>query len=172
VTDGWGAGYGSYHQYYRLDGKLIAVGVLDFLHSYAASPRDALLATERSNNRPTLSSVSAYHRCLTSVYFFYDPDYAFLSLGVYSALKVCTALLHLSLSLFASSRLLTPHRAHIQEIELVQQTSLAIPRFKYYYMGTVVTFSALESHTSLSLSLSSLTPHVHLQPTTSTTVPR
>jgi arginyl-tRNA--protein-N-Asp/Glu arginylyltransferase len=30
-------------------------------------------------------------RCLTSVYFFYDPDYAFLSLGVYSALKVHTA---------------------------------------------------------------------------------
>lgn len=72
-------GYGSFHQYYRLDGKLIAVGVLDVLHS-----------------------------CLTSVYFFYDPDYAFLSLGVYSALK---------------------------EIEWVQQTSLAIPRFKYYYMG-------------------------------------
>ncbi|ELR24682.1 Arginine-tRNA-protein transferase, putative [Acanthamoeba castellanii str. Neff] len=72
-------GYGSFHQYYRLDGKLIAVGVLDVLHS-----------------------------CLTSVYFFYDPDYAFLSLGVYSALK---------------------------EIEWVQQTSLAIPRFKYYYMA-------------------------------------
>jgi len=72
-------GYGSLHQYYRLDGKLIAVGVLDVLRS-----------------------------CLTSVYFFYDPEYAFLSLGVYSALK---------------------------EIELVQQINRDIPSFKYYYMA-------------------------------------
>lgn len=38
--------------------KLIAVGVLDILP-----------------------------RCVSSVYFFYDPDYSFLSLGVYSALR-------------------------------------------------------------------------------------
>lgn len=49
--------YGTYHCCYHLDGKLIAVGVLDVLP-----------------------------KCLTTVYFFYDPDYAFLNLGTYSAL--------------------------------------------------------------------------------------
>ncbi|PRP81008.1 hypothetical protein PROFUN_11160 [Planoprotostelium fungivorum] len=43
---------------YRLDGKLIAVGVVDVLPS-----------------------------CLSSVYFFYDPDYSFLEWGVFSALS-------------------------------------------------------------------------------------
>ncbi|KAG2178091.1 hypothetical protein INT43_003344, partial [Umbelopsis isabellina] len=52
------AGYGSFHQTYRLDGKLIAVAVLDVLPN-----------------------------CLSSVYFMYDPEYAFLSLGKYSALR-------------------------------------------------------------------------------------
>eukprot|EP01114_Cavostelium_apophysatum_P000530 TRINITY_DN10481_c0_g2_i1.p1 TRINITY_DN10481_c0_g2~~TRINITY_DN10481_c0_g2_i1.p1 ORF type:complete len:564 (+),score=141.80 TRINITY_DN10481_c0_g2_i1:30-1721(+) len=51
-------GYGSFHQQYRLDGKLIAVEVIDVLPS-----------------------------CVSSVYFFYDPVDNFLSLGVYSALK-------------------------------------------------------------------------------------
>ena len=51
-------GYGSFHQQYILDGKIIAVGVLDVL--------------------PT---------SIISVYFFYDPEYSFLSLGTYSALR-------------------------------------------------------------------------------------
>eukprot|EP01132_Coremiostelium_polycephalum_P005848 gene5848-7277_t len=51
------SGYGSYHQYYRIDGKLVAVGVIDILP-----------------------------KCLSSVYFFYDTDYQFLNLGKYSAL--------------------------------------------------------------------------------------
>lgn len=51
---------GSYHMQYWLDGKeLIAVGVLDIL--------------------PT--SVS-------SVYLYYDPDYSFLTLGTYSAIRL------------------------------------------------------------------------------------
>jgi arginine-tRNA-protein transferase len=50
--------YGSYHQLYRLNGQLIAVGVLDFLPSG-----------------------------VSSVYCFYDPDYRHLALGKYSALK-------------------------------------------------------------------------------------
>ncbi|CAL8078011.1 unnamed protein product [Calicophoron daubneyi] len=51
--------FGSYHQQYWLDGKnLIAVGVIDLLP-----------------------------KCLSSVYFFYDPAYAFLNLGTYSALR-------------------------------------------------------------------------------------
>jgi arginine-tRNA-protein transferase len=44
--------YGQFHQLYRLDGKLIAFGVLDIL--------------------PT---------CCSSVYFVWDPDYSALSLG-------------------------------------------------------------------------------------------
>jgi hypothetical protein len=51
-------GYGSFHQQYRLDGKLIAVGVIDILST-----------------------------CVSSVYFFYDPDYQFLNFGTYSALR-------------------------------------------------------------------------------------
>ncbi|EAL73101.1 hypothetical protein DDB_G0269024 [Dictyostelium discoideum AX4] len=72
-------GYGSFHQYYRLDGKLVGVGVIDILPE-----------------------------CLSSVYFFYDPDFNFLSLGKYSALN---------------------------EIEWVQKVSQSIPQLKYYYMG-------------------------------------
>ncbi|GBB98030.1 hypothetical protein RclHR1_03120015 [Rhizophagus clarus] len=51
-------GYGSFHQCYYLDDKLIAVAVLDVLP-----------------------------KCLSSVYFMYDPDYSFLQLGKYSALR-------------------------------------------------------------------------------------
>jgi arginine-tRNA-protein transferase len=49
--------YGSYHQHYKINNKIIAVGVLDLLPSG-----------------------------VSSVYFFYDPDLKFLSLGKYSAL--------------------------------------------------------------------------------------
>jgi len=48
---------GAYHQQYILDGKIIAVGVCDFLDN-----------------------------CLSSVYLYYDPDYHFLTLGTYTAL--------------------------------------------------------------------------------------
>lgn len=51
-------GYGSFHQQYRLNGKLIAVGVLDILD-----------------------------HCVSSVYFFYDPEFQFLNLGTYSAMR-------------------------------------------------------------------------------------
>ncbi|XP_078436481.1 arginine-tRNA protein transferase 1 [Wolffia australiana] len=51
-------GFGSFHQQYRIDGKLVAVGVVDVLP-----------------------------KCLSSKYLFWDPDMAFLSLGKYSALK-------------------------------------------------------------------------------------
>jgi arginine-tRNA-protein transferase len=69
--------YGSFHLHYRIDGKLIAVGVVDILPSG-----------------------------LSSVYFFYDTDYKFLSPGVLSAIK---------------------------EIEYVK--GFNSDRFKYYYMG-------------------------------------
>lgn len=49
---------GGFHHQYRIDGKLVAVGVVDILP-----------------------------KCLSSVYLFYDPDYEFLSLGTITALK-------------------------------------------------------------------------------------
>uniref|UniRef100_A0A8B9S5P1 Arginyl-tRNA--protein transferase 1 n=1 Tax=Apteryx owenii TaxID=8824 RepID=A0A8B9S5P1_APTOW len=58
LPNGPDCGYGSFHQQYWLDGKIIAVGVIDILPY-----------------------------CVSSVYLYYDPDYSFLSLGVYSALR-------------------------------------------------------------------------------------
>ncbi|CAI9273732.1 unnamed protein product [Lactuca saligna] len=51
-------GFGSFHQQYLINGKLIAVGVIDILP-----------------------------KCLSSKYLFWDPDLAQLSLGKYSALQ-------------------------------------------------------------------------------------
>ena len=73
------AEYGSFHHHYRIDGVLVAVGVVDILPS-----------------------------CLSSVYFFYDPAYHHLSLGVWSAL---------------------------QEIEWVKRFSATHPECHYYAMG-------------------------------------
>ena len=73
-------GYGAYHQQYLVDGKIICVGVLDILP-----------------------------HCVSSVYFYYDPDYSFLSLGTLS-------------SLF--------------EISYVRKLSTSWdPKLYYYYMG-------------------------------------
>ena len=76
---GWDHKYGSFHFQYRIDGKLIMVAVVDILPTY-----------------------------LSSVYVFYDPDYSWLDLGVYSALR---------------------------EIELVRKLHRAKPEFQYYCMG-------------------------------------
>jgi len=54
----WPRFLGSYHMYHRIDGKLIAVGILDFT--------------------PTV---------LSSVYFMYDPKYKFLNLGIVGAIR-------------------------------------------------------------------------------------
>ncbi|CAH8389714.1 unnamed protein product [Eruca vesicaria subsp. sativa] len=72
-------GFGSFHQQYRVDGRLVAVGVVDILP-----------------------------KCLSSVYLFWDPDYAFLSLGKYSA---------------------------IQEINWVRENQVHCPTLEYYYLG-------------------------------------
>ncbi|KAF6207860.1 hypothetical protein GE061_016309 [Apolygus lucorum] len=71
--------YGSFHQQYWLNGKLIAVGVIDILP-----------------------------KCVSSVYFYYDPDYSHLSPGTYSSLR---------------------------EIEMVRKLSSIDPELQYYYMG-------------------------------------
>lgn len=55
---GFEPGFGSFHHQYWLDGKLVAVGVIDILP-----------------------------RCVSSVYLYYDPDYSYMSLGTYSALR-------------------------------------------------------------------------------------
>ena len=75
----WPCGYGSFHQHYRIDGKLIAVGVVDILP-----------------------------HCLSSVYLFYDPDFNFLSLGAYSALR---------------------------ELEMTRRLYLGEKALQFYYMG-------------------------------------
>lgn len=72
-------GLGAFHQLYHLDGKLIAVGVLDVLPN-----------------------------CVSSKYFFYDPDYSFLSLGTYSTLR---------------------------EIYFIRSLQKDCAAMKYYYMG-------------------------------------
>ncbi|KAB0800775.1 hypothetical protein PPYR_06514 [Photinus pyralis] len=71
--------FGSFHQQYWLDDELIAVAVLDILP-----------------------------RCVSSVYFFYDPDYRFLTLGTYGSLR---------------------------EVQFVQSLSKSVPALKFYYMG-------------------------------------
>ncbi|EPZ32236.1 hypothetical protein ROZALSC1DRAFT_28909 [Rozella allomycis CSF55] len=71
--------FGSFHQLYYINGKLIATGVLDILP-----------------------------KCVSSVYFFYDPEFEKLSLGTFSAL---------------------------QEISLTHSLSRNLPSLHYYYMG-------------------------------------
>ncbi|KAF8006275.1 hypothetical protein BT93_K0537 [Corymbia citriodora subsp. variegata] len=72
-------GFGSFHQSYFIDGRLVAVGVVDILP-----------------------------KCLSSQYLFWDPDFAFLSLGKYSAL---------------------------QEINCVKENQFHCPSLQYYYLG-------------------------------------
>ncbi|KRT85246.1 hypothetical protein AMK59_399 [Oryctes borbonicus] len=72
-------GFGSFHQQYWLDEKLIAVGVIDILP-----------------------------KCVSSVYFFYDPDYRSLTLGTYGSLS---------------------------EIGFTRRLYQSVPSITYYYMG-------------------------------------
>lgn len=72
-------GFGSFHQQYVIDGRLVAVGVIDILP-----------------------------KCFSSKYLFWDPDYAFLSLGNYTALR---------------------------EIGWVKENQVHCPSLQYYYLG-------------------------------------
>jgi arginyl-tRNA---protein transferase len=72
-------GFGSFHQQYLVDGRIIAVGVVDILP-----------------------------KCLSSKYLFWDPDFAFLSLGKFTALK---------------------------EIQWVREMQAHCPNLEYYYLG-------------------------------------
>lgn len=71
--------YGSFHMLYKIRDRLMAVGVVDILP-----------------------------RCLSSVYLFYDPDFAKLSPGTLSALK---------------------------EIEWIRKSAVIYPSLRFYYMG-------------------------------------
>lgn len=73
------SGFGSFHQQYLIDGQLVAVGVIDILP-----------------------------KCLSSKYLFWDPDFAFLSLGKFSAL---------------------------QEINWVKENQAHCLSLQYYYLG-------------------------------------
>ena len=75
-------GFGAFHQQYRIDGKLVAVGVVDLIRN-----------------------------CLSSKYFFWDPEYAFLELGKISSFV---------------------------EIDFVKQAQLYDRHFHYYYQGYYV----------------------------------
>ncbi|KAM6922134.1 arginyl-tRNA--protein transferase 1 isoform 3-T3 [Lycodopsis pacificus] len=77
--DGPEVGYGSFHQQYWLDGRIVAVGVIDILPA-----------------------------CVSSVYLYYHPDFASLSLGSYSALR---------------------------EIAFTRQLQKQSPKLSYYYLG-------------------------------------
>ncbi|CAD5205436.1 unnamed protein product [Bursaphelenchus okinawaensis] len=77
-----GPSEGGQHIQYLIDGKIVAVGVVDILPY-----------------------------CLSSAYFYYDPDYQFLNFGTYSALR---------------------------EVELTRQICRYNPHFRYYYMGYYV----------------------------------
>ncbi|XP_050666148.1 arginyl-tRNA--protein transferase 1 isoform X2 [Leptidea sinapis] len=79
TSRGPACGFGSFQQQYCLDGRIIAVGVIDILP-----------------------------KCISSVYFFYDPEYRNLNLGTYGALRELEFTRHL----------------HTQSADL-----------KYYYMG-------------------------------------
>uniref|UniRef100_A0A0M3K6N7 Arginyl-tRNA--protein transferase 1 (inferred by orthology to a human protein) n=1 Tax=Anisakis simplex TaxID=6269 RepID=A0A0M3K6N7_ANISI len=86
---------GSYHQLYILDGHIIAVGVLDILP-----------------------------RCMSAKYFYYDPDYTFLSMGTYAALSG-NHLLAVIINVFGCHR----------EIAFTRQLAKERPELHYYYMG-------------------------------------
>ena len=79
--------YGLYHHSYFLDDRLIAVGTArqapstSQIIAYLHCPPLFLLSFSDEG------VVDHLPRYLSSVYLFYDPDFSFLSLGVYSALR-------------------------------------------------------------------------------------
>lgn len=75
-------GFGCFHLQYYLNGKIIGCSVIDIL------PQG-----------------------VSSVYFYYDPDFSFLRLGVYSALR---------------------------ELELTRRLTREVPTIRFYYLGFYV----------------------------------
>lgn len=90
-------GYGTFHQQYWIDNKLVAVGVLDILP-----------------------------KCITSVYFFYDPDYLHLTLGTYGSFRyIC----------FEIVCLICYYNNNFREVAFTKSIQTIKPDIKYYYLG-------------------------------------
>ena len=94
-----------------MDGKLIAVGVIDILP-----------------------------QCTSSVYFYYDTDYSFLSPGVYSALRYSMniARIYTGYTTITVIALLTLHSCCsvvFRELHLTRELNKSSSALKYYYMG-------------------------------------
>jgi hypothetical protein len=75
-------GYGAFHQRYKVDGKVIAVGMrpLVCVLTFNRTVFDAFVICVRAG------VVDVLPCCLSGVYFFYDPAFAHLSPGVFAAL--------------------------------------------------------------------------------------
>lgn len=82
-------GYGSFHMQWRLDGRLICVGVV-------GTPNPTFGVRVLFS---PLTASDILPKCLSSVYLYYDPDFKFLQLGKLSALKVHFLFVLFSLSL-------------------------------------------------------------------------
>lgn len=65
--------------------------------------------------------------CLSSVYFFYDPDYSYLSLGTYASLRY-------SLLIFKIYHIYQYYFLN-REICFVRKLGLTDPNFIWYYLG-------------------------------------
>ena len=89
---------GAYQQHYLLDGRIIAVGIIDMLPSR-----------------------------FISGYFFYDPDYSFLSLGTYSVLR-CFQFLFIQQN----------QNKFFSDIAFVRQLAKNRPNLHYYELGDYV----------------------------------
>ncbi|KAK4351363.1 hypothetical protein RND71_030676 [Anisodus tanguticus] len=130
-------GFGSFHQQYLIDGRLVAVGVIDILP-----------------------------KCLSSKYLFWDPDLAFLSLGKYSALQeikwvsqnqvYCPSLQYYYLgyyihscskmrykAAYRPSELLCPLRYQSASIFFLEKAGCSVLRFQCT-IGTTFCWSCLE----------------------------
>lgn len=75
------SGYGSKHVHYRLNGELIGVSVLDFLP-----------------------------QTVNAVYFFWNTKYAYLNLGIFSALQEILMVKQRSFPLILVQNRACPHR--------------------------------------------------------------
>lgn len=105
--DGPSCGYGSFHQQYWLDDTLIAVGVIDILP-----------------------------KCVSSVYFFYDPGELVTFQNWQFKYHGLRAILISTIFLRADFNFLTLGTyGTLREIDFIQDLSITCPALNEYYMG-------------------------------------
>lgn len=126
--------YGSYHWCYRLDGKLIAISVIDILPECVSSVGSQSRKSYRTDDPLSVS---------VQVYFMYDKDYEAYSLG-----KVRNDILRWLVPLLNS---LFRQLSALKENVLAQELHAAgAPSLKYLYLGpTSPSFSFLKVTISL-----------------------